>query len=76
MESVVSPEEEFKLDTPVPVPHLNLRKGPLSLEEVWKTAAVNSVTSYNYGRECKNEIVTETEDSNNRSVKPSSHSGM
>ena len=28
MESVGSPEEEFKFNTPVPVTHLNICKGP------------------------------------------------
>ena len=38
--------------------------------------AVRSVAIDNYGSECDNEIVTETDESNDGSVKPSSPSGM
>ena len=37
---------------------------------------MSSVASDNAGSECNNNIVTETEYSNDRSVKPSSPSGM
>ena len=55
---------------------LNICKGPPSLEEAWKPAAVSSVASDNYGSKCNNEIVTETDESDDGSVKPSSPSGM
>ena len=51
MESVGSPEEEVKLNTPVPAPHLNICKGPPSLEEAWNMDAVISVASDNAGSE-------------------------
>ena len=59
VESVGSPGEKVKLNTPVPAPHLNSFKGPPSLEEAWNPDALNSVASDNYGSECNNEIVTE-----------------
>ena len=49
MDSVGSLEEEVKLNTAVPAPHLNSCKGPSSLEEACKTAAVSSVASDNAG---------------------------
>ena len=76
MDSVGIPEEEVRFNIPVSAPHLNSCKGPPSLEEAWKLAAVSSVANDNAGSGCNNEIVTETEDSNNGSVKPYSPSGM
>ena len=58
LESVGSPEEEVKFNTPISAPHLNICKGPPSLEEAWKSAIVRSVASDNAGRECNKEIVT------------------
>ena len=55
---------------------LNSCKGPPLLEEAWKPAAVSSVVSDNADIECKNEIVTDTDDSNDGSVKLSPPSGM
>ena len=52
----------------VPAPHLNSCKCPLSLKEAWKPASVSSMVIDNYGSECNNDIVKETEDSNDRSV--------
>ena len=75
-QSVGRPEEEVKLNTPVPTPHLNSCKVPPSLEEAWKPDAVRSVASDNSGIECNNKIVTETEESNDGSVKPYSPSGI
>ena len=76
MELFGSTEEEVKLNNLVPAPHLNSCKGPLSLKEAWKPASVSSATSDNYGSECNNDIVKETEDSNDGSVKPYYPSGM
>ena len=76
MESVGSPEEEVKLNTPVLAPHLNICKIPTSLEETQNMATVRCVASDNASSECNNNIVTETKDSDNISVKPSSPSGM
>ena len=44
--------------TSLPAPHLNNCKGPTSLEEARKPAAVISVASDNSGSECNNKIVT------------------
>ena len=76
MESVGSPKEEVKLNTPVPATHLNRCKVPPSLEEAWEPAAVISVTSDNSDIECNNKIVTEIEESDDGIVKPSSLSCM
>ena len=76
MESVGSPEEEVKLNTPVPAAHLNICESPPSFEEAWKPAAVIIVASDNSVIGCNNGIVTETEESNDGSVKPYSPSGM
>ena len=76
MESVGIPKEEVKLNTPVSAPHLNRCKFPPSLEEAWEPTAVSSVTSDNSGNECNNKIVTEIEEYDYGSVKPSSPSGM
>ena len=76
MESVGSPEEEVKLNTPVPAPHLNICNPPPSLEEAWNPDTVSSVASDNSVSECNSKIVTEKEQSNGGSVKPSSPSGM
>ena len=46
------------------------------MEEAWKTDVVISVASDNAGSECKNDIVTEMEESDDGSVKPSPPSGM
>ena len=64
------------MDTPVPVPHMNICKGPPSLENAWKPEAVSSVASDNASSEYNNDILIETEESNDGSVKPSSHLGM
>ena len=76
MESVVSPEEDVKLNTPLPATHLNIHKSSPSLEESWKTAVVRSVANNNAGSECNNEIITETEESDDGIMKPSSPLGM
>ena len=51
IESVGSSEEEVKLNKHIPQPYFNIFKGPPSLEEARKTAAVNSVASDNYASE-------------------------
>ena len=76
MDSVGTNEEEIKLNTPVPAPHLNSCKGPLSLEQAWKPDAVSSLASDNAGSECNNNIVIEIKESNDGIVKPSYPSGM
>ena len=75
-QSVGRPEEEVKLNTPVPTPHLNSCKVPPSLEEAWKPDAVRSVASDNSGIECNNENVIEKNDCDYGSVKLYSPSGM
>ena len=55
---------------------LNRCKGPPSLGESLNTATVISVASDNYGSEFNNDIVTETEESDDGSAKLSSPSGM
>ena len=70
MESVRSPEEEVKLNTTVPAPHLNSYKGLPSLEEAWKPAVGSCVASDHAGSECNKETVTDIEESNYVSVKP------
>ena len=47
LESVGSPEEEVKFNTPISSPHLNICKGPPSLEGEWNPAAVSSVNATN-----------------------------
>ena len=76
MESVGSPEEEVKLNTPIPVPHLNIYKVNPLVEEARNLDVVISVPSDNYFSECNNNIVTETEESNDGSLKPSPPSDM
>ena len=76
MDSVGIPEEEFKLNTHVPSPHLDICKGPTSLGQAWKLAKVISVANDNYGSECNDEILTDTEYFDDGSVKPSSPSDM
>ena len=76
MESVGSPEEEFNLNTPLTAPHMNSCKFPPSLEEAWKPNSVISVARDNVGSECNNEIVTETEESDDGSAKPPPHTCM
>ena len=56
--------------------NMNSFKGPSSLEEARKLAAVISAASDNSGSECNNEIVTETDEYNEGSVKPSPPSAM
>ena len=46
------------------------------LEKAWNLAAVSSLTSDNVGSECNNEIVTDMDDSDDGSLKPSSPSVM
>ena len=75
MDSFRNIEEEVNLNTHVPAPHLNIFKYPTSLEEAWKPVAVISASSDNYVSEYNNEIVIETEVSDDVSVKPSSPSG-
>ena len=58
MESVVSLEEEVKLNTPVTEPHLNICKCSPLLEEAWNPAAVISAASDNSDSECNNKLVT------------------
>ena len=55
---------------------LNSCRVPTSLEEVWNLDAVSSVASDNSGSEFNNDIVTETDDSDDVSVKPFPPSGM
>ena len=55
---------------------MNSCKLPTSLEEEWNPAAVSSVVSDNADSECNNDIVTETDDSDDGSVKPYSPSGI
>ena len=55
---------------------LNNCKVAPSLEEAWNPDAVSSVSSDNPGSECNNDIVTETDESNDVSVKPSTLSCM
>ena len=55
---------------------LDICKFPPSLEEAWELAAVSSLTSDNVGSECKNEIVTDMDESDDGGVKPSSPSVM
>ena len=61
MESSGIPGEEVKLNTPVPTPHLNSCKGPASLDEAGKTAAVLSMSSVTTVRKFKNYILIYTE---------------
>ena len=76
MDSVESPEEEVKLNTPVPETHINSCKDPTSLYEAWTSSAVIGVVSDNSGSECNNKIVKETDTTDGGSVKPYSPSGM
>ena len=62
--------KKWKYDT-----SLNICKGHPSLEEARKTDVVISAESDNFDSECNNEIVTETNDSDYGSLKPSSPSG-
>ena len=62
---------KIKYDTSI-----NSYKCPPSLEEAWKPDVVISVASDNYGSEFNSYIVTETDDSNDGSMRPSSPSGM
>ena len=55
---------------------MNICKGPTSLEEACNPAAMSSAESDNNISEWKNGIVTETDDSDDGSVKPSPPSGM
>ena len=64
MESFGSTEEEVKMNNLVPAPHLNSCKCSPPLEEARKMDSVSSATSDNSGSERNNEIMTETEDSN------------
>ena len=76
MESVGSPEEEVKFNTPVLASYLNSCNIPTLLQEARKPAAVISVASDNSGSELNNNTVTEKEDCDDGSVKPYSPSGM
>ena len=51
---------------------LNSCNGTPSLEEAWKPAVVSSMASNNSGIECRNYILTETNESDYGSVKTSS----
>ena len=74
MNSVGSTEEEVKLNTPVPAPHLNIYKAPSSLKEAWNPAAVSIVSSDNTGSEYDKNIVRGVEGSDDGTVKPYSPS--
>ena len=76
MESFGSTEEEVKMNNPEPAPHLNSCTCSPSLKEAWKPASVSSAVIDNCGSERNSEIVKETEDSNDGSVKPYSPSGV
>ena len=54
---------------------MNICKGPNSLEEAWKPTTVSRVESDNDVSEFNNEILTETDEHDDGSVKPSSPSG-
>ena len=56
--------------------NVNICKVPPSLEEVWNLASVIIVANNNSGSEWNNEIVIDTDDYDDISVKPSSPSGM
>ena len=55
---------------------LNICKGPPSLGESLNTAIVSSVASDNYGSEFNNDIVTDTDESDDGNLKPFSPSGI
>ena len=64
-------QNKIKYDTT-----LNSCKGPTSLEESWKMAAVIILASDDSGSELINEMMIEMYKSDDGSVKPSSPSGM
>ena len=76
MDSVGTTKEEVKLNTPVRASQFNRCKGPLLLDQAREPSAVSSLDSDNYGSECNNKVVTETEEANDGSAKTSSPSGM
>ena len=55
---------------------MNISKGPPSLEDAQKPDSLISMASKNTGSEYNNKIVTETDEFNDRSVKPYSHSDI
>ena len=70
MESVGSPKEEVKFNTPVPEPHLNICKGPTSFNKACKTSAVTSVASDSTCSEFNNKIMIQKKDLDDESMKP------
>ena len=55
---------------------MNICKGPQLWDEAWKPSTVSSVASDDDGSKCINEIVTETDESDDGSVKSVPPSGM